>query len=73
MKSLDKGRSTLRSSWEADLSVKYTEEEWNKILCNTKKMSQELKTRLVQFKTLNRVYWTPSRLYRVKLVQTPEC
>ena len=38
-----------------------------------KKMSRELRTRLVQFKILNRLYWTPSKLYRVKLKQDPDC
>lgn len=36
-------------------------------------MSGELKTRLIQFMILNRIYWTPSKLYKVKLIQTREC
>ena len=36
-------------------------------------MSRELRTRLIQFKIVNRVYWTPSRLYRVTLTESSEC
>lgn len=36
-----------------------------------KKMSKELRTRLVQFKFLNRVCWT--KLYRVQLKEDPDC
>ena len=36
-------------------------------------MSRELRTRQIQFKIVNRVYWTPSRLFRVGLTESPEC
>uniref|UniRef100_A0A669CJS1 Reverse transcriptase zinc-binding domain-containing protein n=1 Tax=Oreochromis niloticus TaxID=8128 RepID=A0A669CJS1_ORENI len=36
-------------------------------------MSRELRSRLVQFKILNRVYWTPSRLHRVGLATDDAC
>ena len=73
LKCSNKGSFSLKLTWEADLQVKFTEKEWSRILLNLKKLSRELKTRLVQFKILHRVYWTPSKLYRVKLIQTPEC
>lgn len=63
----------LRRSWETDLNVSITEEAWTVILNNSKRMSRELKTRLIQFKILNRVYWTPSRLHRVGLRDNAGC
>lgn len=48
----------LRSTWEADLNIGLSEENWGSILKNSKKVSRELKTRLIQFKILHRVYWT---------------
>lgn len=73
LKCSDKGTSALKSTWEADLNASFTEREWSRILLNFKKMSRELKTRLIQFMILNRIYWTPSKLYKVKLIQTREC
>ena len=61
--------STLKKSWEVDLKQTFTDMEWKIILRNSKRMSRELRTRLVQFKIINRVYWTPSRLYR----DSPTC
>ena len=65
--------SSLKLTWEADFNVSFTEEDWSSILGNMKKMSRELKTRLIQFKILNRVYWTPSKLHRVGLRDNAGC
>ena len=73
LKCSDKGASCLRLVWEGDLKATFTDREWSRILQNMKKMSRELRTRLVQFKILNRVYWTPSKLYKVTLKQDPDC
>lgn len=73
LKCSDKGASCLKLIWEGDLNISFTDREWSRILQNMKKMSRELRTRLVQFKILNRLYWTPSKLYRVKLKQDPDC
>lgn len=35
----------------------------NRICQNQRKLSRHIKVRLTQFKTLNRFYWTPSRLH----------
>lgn len=64
---------SLKMTWETDLKVSFTDAEWGRILSNGKKMSRELRTRLIQFKILNRIYWTPSRLHKVGLVDNSEC
>lgn len=45
--------SALRLTWEADLNIDFSEENWSLILKNSKKMSRELKTGLIQFKILH--------------------
>lgn len=64
---------SLKIYWDNDLNITLTEEEWSMILKNVKKLSRELRTRLVQFKILQRVYWTPYRLHRVGLSDGPAC
>lgn len=49
----------------------FSDEEWSTILQNPQKSSSEIRTRLVHFKILNRVYWTPAKLHRVGLRQDP--
>lgn len=73
LKHTDRGLPGLRTAWEKDLAVSFTNQERSAILLNTKKVSKELRTRLSQFNLLHRIYWTPLRLHRAKLVQTPEC
>ena len=65
--------SSVKRIWEADLNQSFTDSEWMMILRNSKKMSRELRTRLVQFKIINRVYWTPTRLFRAGLRESPFC
>lgn len=64
---------SLKKTWDTDLNVCFTKKEWKGILKNVKRMSRELRTRLVQFKIRNRVYWTPSRLHKVGLADTSVC
>ncbi|KAL2085077.1 hypothetical protein ACEWY4_018397 [Coilia grayii] len=64
---------SLKKVWERDLSTTFTDDEWMHVLCNSKKMARDLRTRLVQFKIINKMYWTPAKLFRVKLVNSPMC
>ena len=36
-------------------------------------MARDLRTRLIQFKIIHRMYWSPSKLYRVKLTTDQGC
>ena len=69
----DQNGLTSKLPWERDLEITISDDNWIKILRNGKKMSRELRTRLIQFKIINRVYWTPARLFRLGLVDGPEC
>ena len=68
-----KGTSALKLVWEIDLNTSITDKEWDKICQNIKKTSRDIKIRLIQFKILNRFYWTPSRLHRIGIKDTANC
>lgn len=69
------GESTngLRQAWEADLSQSFSEKEFSLILQNLQKWSREIRTGLIQFKILNRAYWTPTKLHKAGLKADPAC
>ncbi|KAJ0061406.1 hypothetical protein NL108_018634 [Boleophthalmus pectinirostris] len=64
---------TLKTIWSSDLNINLTDEDWNKICENTNKLSRDVKIKLINFKILNRFYWTPSRLFRLKLKDSENC
>ena len=67
------GTAALRLSWERELGVTYDEQEWAKVCGNSVTLSRELRVRLIQFKILHRLYWTPSRLFRLGLKDSATC
>ena len=67
------GTVVSKAPWERDLGVSISDEEWDGILGNGRKLSRELRTRLIQFKIINRIYWTPSRLFRIGLNENSNC
>ena len=60
-------------TWSADLNIDVTHKDWDRICENIKRVSRDIKIRLIQFKILNRFYWTPSRLFRLKLRDNADC
>ena len=56
--------SALKKTWEKDLNITLDDGEWDMICKNVKTVSR---VRLIQFKIIQRFYWTPSRLYRLGL------
>lgn len=65
--------NALKAIWERDLNLDFGDEEWGAIRKNSVKMSKDIRVRLIQFKILNRFYWTPSRLHKLGLKDTVEC
>ena len=63
----------LQKIWERDLNLIFDDEEWNRVLKNVKTASRDAKIRLIQFKIVHCFYWTPYRLYRLGLKDTPYC
>ncbi len=65
--------SALRRIWSNDLNLSLSDEDWSRICRNCKTVSRNLGVRLIQFKILNRFYWTPSRLFRLGLKDSAKC
>ena len=60
-------------TWSKDLNIDVTHKEWDGTCENIKRVSRDIKIRWIQFKILNRFYWTPSRLFRLKLRDNADC
>ena len=73
MQNLWDGRTAFKKTWERNLSITLDDEEWDRICRNIKTMSRDVRVRLIQFKIMHRFYWTPSRLFRIGLKDTPNC
>ena len=65
--------AALQKTWERDLNLTFSDEDWNRICRNIKVVSRDARVRLIQFKIMHRFYWTPSRLFRLGLSSTSHC
>lgn len=63
----------LKRIWESDLRLSFSESEWVKMCQNSKTLSRDLRIRLIQFKIVNRYYWTPTKLHKLGLKNTLNC
>uniref|UniRef100_H2ZY53 Reverse transcriptase zinc-binding domain-containing protein n=1 Tax=Latimeria chalumnae TaxID=7897 RepID=H2ZY53_LATCH len=62
-----------RKVWEGELGFSLLEEEWGEAMASTLSSSTDLRSRLVQFKIVNRIYWTPAKLSAAKLASSDKC
>lgn len=65
--------SKARLDWQSELGVPITDEIWRFCCEQTKKISLNGKHRLAHLKFLNRVHYTPVRLFRYGLRDTDKC
>lgn len=65
--------AVLKFVWERDLVVSFEGQEWNEICSNSRKMSREMRVRLIHFKIFHCFYWTPSRFHRLGLKDSAVC
>lgn len=65
--------AALQKTWERDLNLTFSDEDWNGICKNIKGVSRDARVRLIQFKIMHRFYWTPTRLFRLGLLSTSDC
>uniref|UniRef100_H2ZXL2 Reverse transcriptase zinc-binding domain-containing protein n=1 Tax=Latimeria chalumnae TaxID=7897 RepID=H2ZXL2_LATCH len=66
-------RDGTREAWERELGIPLLEEEWEEAMASTLSSDTDLWSRLVQFKIVNRIYWTPAKLAVAKLVSSDKC
>lgn len=56
-----------RTAWQSDLQVAIDDAMWTYCCANTKSISLHGRHRLIHFKLINRIYYTPERLHRYGL------
>ena len=65
--------SALQKTWERDLNLTFSDEDWNRICKNVKVFSRDTRVHLIQFKIIHCFYWTPTRLFRLGSLPTSNC
>lgn len=63
----------LKRAWEADLQGEIIMEKWKEITGSWYNTSREIHTHLIIYKIIYRVYWTPSKMARLKLCESEMC
>lgn len=63
----------LKTCWEKDLAQMIPENNWKKLYASWHCYSREAQSQLICYKILNRSYWTPSKLARLKLRNSDLC
>ena len=65
--------SALQKTWDRDLTLTFSDEDWNRICKKVTVVSTDARVRLIQFKIIHRFDWTPSRLFRLGLLPSSNC
>ncbi|XP_064410453.1 uncharacterized protein LOC135355063 [Latimeria chalumnae] len=62
-----------RAYWQEMIGGELTDQEWEELLREMSRPTRDAHLKLMQYKIVNNLYWTPSRMYTLKLRQTPTC
>ena len=57
----------LKVCWDRDLAQEIPENDWKKLCASWYCYSRETQSQLICYTILNKSYWTPSKLARLKL------
>lgn len=69
-----KGNATgLKAVWEKEWGIAYEEEEWSGLTEEMLRPMRDARSKLIQFKIFNRLYWTPVRMNRLGLNLSKLC
>lgn len=63
----------LQRCWERDIGEEISGETLGEIIGSWFKVSREIQTRLINYKIINRIYWTPSKMARLGLRNSDLC
>lgn len=63
----------LKKAWEKDLQTRFDRSEWDAMVKNMLTATRDARSKLIQFKIFNRLYWTPVKMHRVRLGQSNLC
>uniref|UniRef100_A0A3P8RWJ4 Reverse transcriptase domain-containing protein n=1 Tax=Amphiprion percula TaxID=161767 RepID=A0A3P8RWJ4_AMPPE len=64
---------SLKAIWEKDLHCFIDDDIWDSIMSNCGLYVREAKGKFIQYKILNRYYYTPSRLYKMGISRNDLC
>lgn len=63
----------LKKAWEKDLETTFERNEWEAMVKNMLTAMRDARSKLIQFKIFNRLYWTPVKMHRARLSQSNLC
>lgn len=63
----------VKRAWEKDLKTKFENNEWASLVKNMLTATRDVRSKLIQFKIFNRLYWTPVRMHRAGLSKSTLC
>lgn len=63
----------LKKCWERDIEEEIDDDVWNKLVMSWSKCSREAQSQLIHYKIINRSYWTPCKLAKLKLRENDIC
>lgn len=66
-------KRSLKAIWEKDLDCIIEDDVWDSILSNCGLYIREARGKFIQYKILNRYYYTPSRLYKMGISRNDLC
>lgn len=65
--------SGLQRVWEIDLRKTFEEDEWGTIIKKMLKPMRDAQPKLIQFKILNKLHWTPLKLNKAGMCDVNHC
>lgn len=63
----------LKVCWEKDVGEDISTESWEKMVASWHRCSRETQSQLVHYKVLNRSYWTPCKMAKLRLRDSDVC
>lgn len=63
----------LRLTWQKDLNIEISEEGWSNIIPNLGWATRDARSKFIHSKTIYRYYFTPSKLFKMGLIQSDAC
>lgn len=70
---LNVANSGLKMVWERDLGNFFDEDEWDSLVKPMLKPMRDARSKLIQFKILNQLNWTPVKLHRAGISNSKAC
>lgn len=62
-----------RVRWEKELGIAMTDEQWEDCCLQTERVSASSRLRIIHYKFLHRLYYTPAKMYKYKFRDNDSC